>query len=162
MPDSKKPDAVKTAQAVTNYETMQHIAKVRHYIDLILMDLLKRGEAHDATKMTPDEVDYFVEYTPKLKSCTYDSDEYKRHLAAMKPALDHHYANNRHHPEHFAHGVSDMDLVDLIEMFCDWKAASLRQANGNLLKSIEHNASRFEISPQLQRILENTAKRYGE
>ena len=31
---------------------------------------------------------------------TYGSDEYKACLTEMKPALDHHYAANRHHPEH--------------------------------------------------------------
>lgn len=30
-----------------------------------------------------------------------------------------------------------MNLIDIVEMFCDWKAASERQLDGNLLKSIE-------------------------
>ena len=150
------------AVAVTNYETMQHIDNVQHFINVIVMELLRRGELHDKSKMSPEEVDIFVDYTPKLKACTYGSDEYKGFLAAMKPALDHHYGNNRHHPEHHKNGINDMDLVDIIELFCDWKAASLRHQNGNILKSIETNAERFQICPQLRQILENTAKKYGE
>jgi hypothetical protein len=50
-----------------------------------------------------------------------------------------------------------MNLIDLIELFCDWKASSLRHNNGNLLKSIEINAKRFNISEQLTKIFENTA-----
>jgi hypothetical protein len=50
-----------------------------------------------------------------------------------------------------------MNLIDLVEMLCDWKAASERHNDGNIRKSIEINASRFTISPQLVKILENTA-----
>lgn len=157
MPDTKKGNVDSTRS-----ETLLHIAKVQHYLNVMIAELLLRGEQHDQCKLSPEELGVFTEYTAKLKTCTYGSDEYKSHLAAMKPALDHHYANSRHHPEHYKNGVSDMTLVDLMEMFCDWKAASLRQLNGNILKSIEQNTERFEISPQLRQILENTAKKYGD
>ena len=48
----------------------------------------------------------------------------------FKPAIDHHYANNRHHPEHWPNGINDMTLMDLIEMLADWKAATARNKNG--------------------------------
>ena len=51
-----------------------------------------------------------------------------------------------------------MTLVDIVEMLCDWKAASLRHNDGNLLKSIEINANRFGYDDQLKQILINTAK----
>ncbi|MBQ7845480.1 MAG: hypothetical protein IJ392_04940 [Clostridia bacterium] len=92
----------------------------------------------------------------------YGSDEYKESLKALKPALDHHYANSRHHPEHFARGILDMNLVDIVEMVCDWKAASERQKDGNLLKSIEQNAQRFGYDDQVKQILINTAKMLDE
>lgn len=95
-----------------------------------------------------------------MAALTYGSDEYKKCLQAIKPALDHHYANNSHHPEHYKQGIDDMDLLDLVEMLADWKAASERHNDGNILKSIEINGKRFEMSPQLIRIFENTAKRY--
>jgi hypothetical protein len=145
-------------QQATNYVTMRHIEKVRNYLGLVIRNLLDRGEKHDQTKLESPEVEAFTEYTPKLATCTYGSDEYKGYLAAIKPALDHHYANNRHHPEHHKHGIDDMTLLDLVEMLADWKAASERHNDGNILKSIEHNGKRFEMSPQLIRIFENTAK----
>jgi len=55
-----------------------------------------------------------------------------------------------------------MNLIDLCEMIADWKAASERQNNGNLIKSIEINAKRFNIDAQLKQILLNTAKLYDE
>lgn len=55
-----------------------------------------------------------------------------------------------------------MNLVDIVEMICDWKASSMRQHDGNLLKSIEANAKRFGYSGQLKQIFINTAKMFDE
>jgi hypothetical protein len=51
-----------------------------------------------------------------------------------------------------------MTLIDLIEMFCDWKAAVLRTKNGDIEKSIQINANRFDLSNQLTEIFTNTLK----
>ncbi len=143
---------------VTNFATMRHIERVRNLLNVVIVDLLKRAEKHDQSKLERPEVEAFTEFTPKLASSTYGSPEYEGFRKAMGPALQHHYANNRHHPEHFKNGIADMNLLDLVEMFCDWKAAGERHNDGNILKSIEKNAGRFEISPQLVKILENTAE----
>ena len=55
-----------------------------------------------------------------------------------------------------------MNLVDILEMFADWKASSERQDNGNLLASISKNAERYQIDDQLKQILINTAKMIDE
>ena len=143
-------------QKATNYDTFRHIERVRNLLNVCVSNLLNRGEKHDQSKLDSPEVELFTEYTPKLASCTYDSDEYKAMKKAMKPALDHHYANNSHHPEHYKNGIEDMNLLDILEMLCDWKAASERHNDGNIRKSIEINGSRFNISPQLIRLMENT------
>lgn len=143
-------------------ETQKHIETVRKYIRFIIDKIDMRGVRHDASKLESPEVDLFAEITPMLAELTYGSEEYQESLDKLKPALDHHYASNRHHPEHFVNGVNDMTLVDLIEMFCDWKASSLRQNDGNLLKSIEISAERFNIDPQLKQILINTARMVDE
>lgn len=143
-------------------ETMKHIEKVRKYIRFFTDKLTNRGVCHDMAKLEPPEVELFAEYTPKLATTEYNSEEYKQCLAGLKPALDHHYATYRHHPEHFSNGVNDMNLVDIVEMLADWKAASERQHNGNLLTSIEQNAIRFKMSDQLKQILLNTAKLLDE
>jgi hypothetical protein len=90
------------------------------------------------------EVRVFDEFTPKLKTSTYGSDEYEGYLEAMGDGLKHHYAYNRHHPEFFSgDGVDGMALVDLIEMLPDWKAATERHEDGDLAKSVEiHRQSR--------------------
>lgn len=143
-------------------ETQKHIERVRYFIRFITDRLTLRGVKHDAIKLESPEVELFAEHTECLSDTQYGSDEYKEHLAALKPALDHHYANSRHHPEHFAKGINDMNLIDIMEMICDWKASSERQKDGNLLKSIEMNASRFGYDDQLKQIFINTAKLFDE
>ena len=149
-------------QRATNCETLYHIQTVQRFLNLCVRELLDRSERHDQSKLESPEVEAFTEFTGKLATSTYGSEEYNGFKQAMKPALDHHYANNRHHPEHFKDGVDDMNLIDVLEMLCDWKAASMRHNNGNIRKSIEINADRFGLSPQLVRVLENTADMFGD
>ena len=142
----------------TNAETQDHINLVRVLLRKFAVELLKRGETHDLSKFSDEEVKTFTEYTPKLKTTTYGSDDYNRQLAEMQVALDHHYGNNRHHPEHFENGIKGMTLVDLVEMFIDWSAATKRHSDGNIMRSIELNEKRFSIPPELSEIFRNTAR----
>jgi len=142
-------------------DTLDHIHAVRMCLDLCVTDLRFRQTHHDESKLHDPEKAVFDEFTPKLRGSTYGSDEYKEFLAAMKPALDHHYAHNSHHPEHFAEGVRGMSLLDVLEMLCDWKAATTRHADGDLRKSIDINQKRFGYSDDLRSILLNTAERMG-
>lgn len=143
-------------------DTIKHIENVRRFIKLITDKLTIRGINHDKPKLESPEVEIFTEYTPKLAASTYGSPEYNEFLSEMRVALEHHYSNCRHHPEHFAKGINDMNLVDIVEMLCDWKAASMRHNDGNLLKSIEINAKRFGYDDQLKQIFINTAKLFDE
>jgi len=139
-------------------DTTRHIGRVREILSAVAERLENRGLGHDRSKLEEPEKSAFDEFTPKLRGSTYGSMEYQGFLADMKPALDHHYEANRHHPEHFSAGISGMTLIDLVEMLADWKAASERHSAGDVLKSIEINARRFEIVNQLREILTNTAK----
>ena len=152
----------KMSIAECQVETQKHIEQVRKYIRFMIDKLDMRGVKHDASKLEAPEVEVFAEYTDRLNEVTFGSEEYKQRLEAMKPALDHHYASNRHHPEHFVNGINDMTLIDILEMFCDWKASTLRYNDGNLLKSIETNAERFNMDAQLKQILLNTARMIDE
>ena len=139
-------------------DTRAHINMVRGFIEKIRGNLMKRQMAHDASKLEEPEKSMYDEFTPKLKSSTYGSDEYKGFLRDMGEALKHHYENNSHHPEHYPNGINGMSLLDVIEMLADWKAAGMRHANGNMQQSLEINKNRFGISDQLFEILKNTVK----
>jgi hypothetical protein len=142
-------------------ETHKHIHTVAAYIHKFVAGMLKRADRHDASKLEDPEAPIFEEFTAKLKGCTYGSDEYKGFLVAMKPALDHHYSVSPHHPEFHKDGIKGMSLLDIAEMLLDWKAASLRHADGSVLKSIEINQKRFGYSDELKAILLNTVKEMG-
>lgn len=140
-------------------QTVEHITKVMGLIFKIKKDLTIRAGSHDASKLDSPEKEIFEEYTPKLAKSTYGSKEYKAFLKEMGPALDHHYAKNSHHPEFHKNGIDDMNLMDVIEMFCDWLAATMRHKDGNIYKSIEFNKKRFGLSDQLANIFKNTVKK---
>jgi hypothetical protein len=188
-------------------ETYKHIQTVQGLLGKVIGRLLHRQQVHDQSKLASPEVEVFDEYTDKLATSTYGSEEYRGYLAGMKPALDHHYAANSHHPEHYRWqcpicelqindaawkdapqgpnesgvrycphccrngmiyeselilspewGISGMTLLDLTEMLCDWKAATLRHNDGDIRKSIEINQKRFGYSDELKRILLNTLR----
>lgn len=141
--------------------TWEHIHTVQMLLLEVIQDLQQRMITHDQSKLHEPERAIFDEATHRLKGLVYGSEEYTAQLKDMKPALDHHYANNRHHPEFFSDGVNGMTLVDLLEMIVDWKAATMRHATGSITNSLEVNKKRFNLSPEIIRILENTVAAYG-
>jgi hypothetical protein len=142
-------------------DTLLHILEVRRRLNLVIKDLERRWREHDLSKLSDPEKAVFDEFTPKLKNSTYGSEQYQEYLVQMRTALDHHYAHNSHHPEFYSNGIDGMSLLDLIELVCDWKAATLRHADGDLRKSIEYNQKRFGYTDQLKAILINTATALG-
>jgi hypothetical protein len=138
------------------FQTMRHIETVRNYLGACIRELLTRQEQHDQSKLDPPEVEAYDAITHQLRGLTYGSDEYREVMRAQRPAIDHHYQHNRHHPEFHAHGYRDMTLIDLLEMLCDWKAATLRHADGDIQTSIVINQNRFGYSEELATIFRNT------
>lgn len=142
-------------------ETYEHITVVRSLLHEVVKELLDRAHGHDASKLVDPELETFNEYTPKLKHSTFGSDEYKGFLKGMGAGLQHHYAENRHHPEHHLDGIDGMTLIDLVEMICDWIAATQRHADGDIGRSLEVNQERFGYGDQLKRIMANTVASLG-
>ncbi len=142
-------------------DTQDHMEKVARLLGRFLAHIARRGRDHDTSKLESPEKELFDKYTPLLQDTTYGSAEYKQYLDEMGAALRHHYENNRHHPEHYGLGVNQMTLIDIIEMFCDWKAASMRHADGDFAASLEHSRKRFDIEDQLHNIFINTANEFG-
>lgn len=84
--------------------------------------LLQRANIHDNSKLVGPELE--------LLSSIYGNQN-----AFLNPniiltenekiIIEKHWANNRHHPEHFT-DVSQMSELDILEMVCDWYARSLQ------------------------------------
>jgi hypothetical protein len=149
-------------------ETRKHIQLVAKFLHIFSCELLKRATLHDQSKLEEPEASILSKYTPFLRTCTYGSEEYKQILSSpeMKAALNHHYAHNKHHPEfNDVNGFSfqtlndpirSMDLIDFVEMVCDWLASTRRHDTGNIGKSITINAERFHLDEQITALLRNT------
>ena len=138
-------------------DVLLHKSRVTHYIQQFCEEMIKRALVHDQSKLEEPEKSVFDSAGDRLKGFTYGSPGYKASLEDLKPALDHHYSVNSHHPEHYPNGVAGMDLYDLVEMFCDWRASSERNKGGfqtNL------NIEKHEIKAQLSDIIENHRSRY--
>ncbi len=137
-------------------DILAHWAMVKYFCNELVKTLDINVSKHDLSKLEPPERDYFEKYSPLLKKSIYGSKQYKSFLKSMKPALDHHYSVSRHHPEFHKSGIKDMNLVDLIEMICDWKASNLRHNKGDIYNSLEINQKRFKYTDELKSILKNT------
>lgn len=130
-----------------------------NYLNILLE---KRFENHDNSKFSPEEKKLFDKVTPLLNQSEYGSDEYKANLKLIKPAIEHHYKENSHHPEHYENpfGENGFDLLDFIEMFCDWLAASKRTKDGDFIKSLEINRERFNLPDSLYYMMLYTYERW--
>jgi Family of unknown function (DUF5662) len=141
--------------------TLKHSRRVDELLLQLIHEISLRLTKHDESKLHDPEKAIFDEFSPKLRDTTYGSQQYTAYLSEMDKALEHHYANNRHHPEHFENGIEGMTLIDLVEMLADWKAATERHADGDLQRSLVIQKKRFDISNQLWLILQNTAAEAG-
>jgi hypothetical protein len=141
-------------------ETLKHIKRVNELLLLAAKELLDRAVRHDDSKLKSPEKECFDIITPRLKNSTYGSHEYKATMVEFKTAIEHHQKTNTHHPEYYENGINDFDLFDLVELFFDWKAATERHADGDIMKSIQINKERFGYSEQLASIMVNTVKRF--
>lgn len=141
-------------------ETNRHVRNVQRLMNEAVQLLLQRAMLHDQSKFIGVEKELFTEVIPKLGRVKYGSDEYKAILEKIKPAIERHNKCNSHHPEHYRKGVVDMDLLDLLEMLCDWFASTKRSPGGDILKSIEISQKRFGYSDELKSIFATTVRRY--
>jgi hypothetical protein len=140
-------------------DTLAHICRVQELLRVVTAELGLRGLAHDASKLVEPEKSAYDRAVPEMQKHPYGSPELKAATAQLGPALQHHFAHNSHHPEHYSEGIAGMDLLDVVEMLCDWRAAAERPP-GNGTVRMDVNRERYGIEPQLASVLTNTLARY--
>ena len=142
-------------------DTLEHIKNIRDvFTVLVIPEIEKRVFNHDLSKLSSPEKETYDKYIPELKKVKYGSEGYKEVKTKMyEEGLKHHFESNRHHPEHFKNGVDDMDLFDIIEMFSDWFAASLK-SDTPFIEGLDTNIKNNKINPQLAKIFKNTYNTY--
>ena len=146
-------------------DTRKHQMLVAERMTACAKRLLDKASVHDASKFSDQEREIYTETGWKLnhENIEYGSEEYKKIVAEMGKAWEHHQLVNDHHIGFFKtyqsqtlnDPVRAMDLFALIEMLCDWIAASKRKNNAPALafKSIEEY---IPGDSQLGAILRNT------
>lgn len=127
---------------------------VAHYLFKIIFQLVGRAIVHDFSKFSWIETKGFSSVVRKLRNTSYHTPEYKDNLNKIRPAIDHHRKNNSHHPEFYTNEIDGMSALDLLEMICDWKAASKRHKDGDVWKSLDINQERFGYSDDVKKVLE--------
>jgi hypothetical protein len=125
-----------------NLRTTVHKFWVFFYILKVCWALIKRAFKHDLSKYSKSEAPYFAQAI-NLKNLKYGGEAYKKTLESIRPALEHHYKNNSHHPQHYEVGIMAMGILDWCEMLADWKAATRRTEGGSIKLSVEQNQERY-------------------
>lgn len=109
--------------ALTLADIVRHVRMVEAVLEGVAHRLRMRGLLHDQSKFRPDEFAAFTEINQVARENSFMSSRYKSTQGHQALAL--HYGRNPHHPEHHPEGVGAMDLITLIEMVADWRAAFL-------------------------------------
>ena len=125
------------------WHVCQHKFWVFYYICCLTGRLLYRGIIHDYSKFKSDEFTPFKDNYRSLNKAGFGTKEYKEILDRMRPSLKLHQERNTHHPEHWHDGIADMNVIDFMEMICDWQAASRRDKKTSWSNSIDICAKRF-------------------
>ena len=137
-------------------DTHDHVLKVGNLLATVCNELMKRAVTHDKSKYRECELDghlaahkdHVIAGRPK-----FGSSEREKIREKHKTVFCLHHKNNPHHPEHHKNGINDMNLIDVLEMLCDWCARSK-----DIDFTFEENSGTYSISPQLLQILKNTVK----
>ena len=140
---------------------LKHKEEITQLMSKFAAEISYRSGIHDNSKFSPEEFDVYSSNVQDFNKYDFDSEEEKRLRERVYPAAKAHQKRNRHHPEHFKNGIDDMNLIDLLEMICDWKSASSRAPGDSLRKGLPILKEKYKISPQLYQILTNTIKDFN-
>lgn len=141
-------------------DTLRHIGLVQAKMQSVIADLQQRRDVHDLSKLVDPELSEINRVRPMLKTLPFGSPEYKE---LKFNSFGHvHYAANDHHLEHFENGIEGMSLPQIVEMFCDWAAATMtHRPEDNIYASIDIICAQHGICDQIRQIFINTARNYG-
>lgn len=82
-------------------DTRAHISLVQGSLLAIIQQLEYRAVRHDASKLLEPEASGFAALRVALADVEYGTPEYAEALREASEVVQHHYACNDHHPEHY-------------------------------------------------------------
>ena len=138
--------------------TIKHKLWVLFFITRFCLKLIWRGITHDLSKFSIAELKGYSSNFHEFKHSVYGTKQYTQHITNIQKTINHHYKHNPHHPNHYKGQIELMSLLDIVEMYMVWKAASKKYLNGNLRKSLQINTKRFKLDKQLSGIFKRSQK----
>ena len=137
-----------------------HIKQVRKWISYFSSILLHRAMVHDESKLVEPEYSAWKKMDEEPRY-PYGTKEYKDKLQRFNYVFQLHWKNpkNRHHPEHFE-SILDMDLVDLIEMLCDWLGYRSTLTYTQASELVNSQCDRYNFSEDIRQLILNTFANY--
>ena len=113
--------------------------------DDLAFELLKRISIHDNSKLENEEFSLLCKIPLKKDSFINANCNMEE---SLKNAIQLHWKNNEHHPEHFEN-IEDMKEVDILEMCCDWYARSLQYHTNFLVFVKTRQENRFHFPKKM-------------
>ena len=145
----------------------EHNRSVGQQVIQVCNQLIDRALIHDDSIFTDEDLKLVIQEKKELmdlvaQGYSRNSPQQQNHRKKWKPLLgEKHYSLNRHHIQYHDGGINGMNLIDLIEMLCDWYVAT-KENNRDIDKSIRENVQEHKIDSQLSRILKNTVREMKE
>ena len=102
-------------------------------------ELRRRAQVHDRSKLSEEEFDGFVKISQVAREHAFGTPKYMASL--QNGAVQRHYANNSHHPEHHER-PEYMGWLDIIEMVIDWRVSSRSYGDGDFKRVLEVQKTR--------------------
>lgn len=155
----KTPKPAAKPETETEKYIKAHISRVQRRLKQYADILIERGKNHDKSKLEEPELSGYINMD-KEPRYPYGSKEYFDKMERYKSTFEHHYKNNRHHPEFYSGWIEEMDLFDIAEMLADWISYSENVTYTECISIIENQSDRFGLSQAMKSILLNTLRRY--
>ena len=150
---------METSDSSTSSYTLAHINQVKSKMEFFASVLATRGTSHDSSKLIEPEYSGWLAMDQEPRY-PYGSEKYYDKINRYKEVLEHHYSLNSHHPEHFENPSTQMDLVDLIEMLCDWFSYSNNISWLEGYNTINSQCARFGLNDTIRHLLLNTFRNF--
>lgn len=158
--DTNSDDLIVDESALNTVKSIiKHQKSVKRKLTFLQQELKQRADTHDLSKLEYPEIKWLIEMDkePRYK---YGTQEYFDKMKRWAKFFNHHYKENRHHPDHFSSGVEGMNLADLSEYLMDIISYYDEMHVDDAIKTIEAQQSRFKIDTQLAQVLKNTLLDY--
>lgn len=124
------------------------------YMTKLALKIFWRGVIHDRDKFHSVQIKAAMKANHLLKGLKFGTPEYKKVMNSVGFSVKYHQSRNSHHPEHYG-SYGCMSLLDLIEMFLDWQAATNAYKNrmeGKMNEVLSIQKERYGLSDEVIKI----------